>query len=53
MKKLTCKKDIETPFKFTKGKEYWFTYISDPEGWRTVDDNGKEEKFFRTDLLFE
>jgi hypothetical protein len=52
LKKLICKKDIEKPFKFIKGKEYWFSFVSDPEGWRTVDDNGSEEVFFRTDILF-
>ncbi len=31
MKKLKCIKSVDTPFKFIKGKEYWFTYVSDPE----------------------
>ena len=52
MKKLKCIQSIHTPFKFTKGKEYWFTYVSDPEGWATVDDNGQREIFFNTDKLF-
>lgn len=50
--KLICKKSISNPFKFTKGKEYWFTESQDPKGWSTVDDNGKREVFFRTDKLF-
>ncbi len=52
MKKLKCIKSVDTPFKFIKGKEYWFTYVSDPEGWATVDDNGQREVFFNTDKLF-
>lgn len=51
-KKLKCIKSVDNPFKFTKGKEYWFTYVSDPEGWATVDDNGQREVFFNTDKLF-
>ena len=45
-KKLKCIKSVNTPFKFTKGKEYWFTFIQDPGGWLTEDDNGKREVFF-------
>lgn len=55
---LICKKEAldekgNKVMNFTKGVIYDFDKISDPEGWKTIDDNGYKEVFFNLDIMFE
>lgn len=55
---LKCKKETgsvngKKVMQFTKGKNYEFEKIEDPEGWETLDDYGNREVFFMLDIMFE